>query len=375
MIYNDSAFGPVPWETIIKEFRGESESQSTVEEHAQHFIEYLQNFKEYISDGQSIQLIEKVREEELEKVLSALTKAKSQRSSGALDSNTLNEFITDQCQRRIEEIQTERLQASLNDKNLRQVVESTVSEWAEYIRSKLDVQVEDPTNGILMDLVVEALKVVPLSDAYTGVVVAGFGKDQHFPALAHYIVDNMLGGDIKVALKQSISVKADGIGHVVPFAQQALPIAFLGGLPPDYWKAISSSMSNVIELLYGFLLGELEGDISDERLSALQNTRDGARERLLEFFEYRLTQDFGIKNTGEISRMVGYLTKEDIAELAEALVHLTQLRLKVSSEPETVGGPIDVAVISKGDGLIWIKRKHYFQQELNPRYFHRLLQE
>lgn len=35
----------------------------------------------------------------------------------------------------------------------------------------------------------------------------------------------------------------------------------------------------------------------------------------------------------------------------------------------TVGGPIDVAIISKGDGFIWIKRKHYFKKELNPQFF------
>ena len=38
-------------------------------------------------------------------------------------------------------------------------------------------------------------------------------------------------------------------------------------------------------------------------------------------------------------------------------------------EMETVGGPIDVAVISKGDGFIWIKRKHYFNKDLNPQFF------
>jgi hypothetical protein len=38
-------------------------------------------------------------------------------------------------------------------------------------------------------------------------------------------------------------------------------------------------------------------------------------------------------------------------------------------DAETVGGPIDVAVISKGDGFIWIKRKHYFKSELNPQFF------
>ena len=41
----------------------------------------------------------------------------------------------------------------------------------------------------------------------------------------------------------------------------------------------------------------------------------------------------------------------------------------MSHTAETVGGPIDVAlIISKGDGLIWIKRKHYFSPELNPQF-------
>lgn len=37
------------------------------------------------------------------------------------------------------------------------------------------------------------------------------------------------------------------------------------------------------------------------------------------------------------------------------------------TQRETVGGPIDVAVITRGDGFIWIRRKHYFEPSLNPR--------
>ena len=37
--------------------------------------------------------------------------------------------------------------------------------------------------------------------------------------------------------------------------------------------------------------------------------------------------------------------------------------------------PIDVAVISKGDGFIWIRRKHYFNAELNPSFFRRKYRE
>ena len=41
----------------------------------------------------------------------------------------------------------------------------------------------------------------------------------------------------------------------------------------------------------------------------------------------------------------------------------------MSPMEETVGGPVDVVFISKGDGLIWMKRKHYFNPDLNAHFF------
>ncbi|MGB3907323.1 MAG: hypothetical protein WBL02_02690 [Methanomethylovorans sp.] len=70
-----------------------------------------------------------------------------------------------------------------------------------------------------------------------------------------------------------------------------------------------------------------------------------------------------------ITNVVSVLPKDELASMAESLINLTSFKRKVSLDAETVGGPIDVAVISKGDGFIWIKRKHYFESELNPLYF------
>ena len=70
-----------------------------------------------------------------------------------------------------------------------------------------------------------------------------------------------------------------------------------------------------------------------------------------------------------VIRIVEGLPKSELAEMAESLVNLTSLRRHVTPDMETVGGPIDVAVISRGDGFIWIKRKHYFQPELNRHFF------
>jgi hypothetical protein len=69
-----------------------------------------------------------------------------------------------------------------------------------------------------------------------------------------------------------------------------------------------------------------------------------------------------------IYKVVGMLPKDELAAMAESLVNLTSFKRRVSTERETVGGPIDVAVISRGDGFIWIKRKHYFDPELNPQF-------
>jgi len=72
--------------------------------------------------------------------------------------------------------------------------------------------------------------------------------------------------------------------------------------------------------------------------------------------------------TDGVMSAVSLLPKDELAAMAESLVNLTVFKHKVSMSAETVGGAVDVAVITKGDGFIWIKRKHYFKPELNPQF-------
>lgn len=74
-------------------------------------------------------------------------------------------------------------------------------------------------------------------------------------------------------------------------------------------------------------------------------------------------------NANEIIAAVVNLSVPDLALMAKNLVEMTSFKRRVSLDLETVGGPIDVAVISKGDGFIWIERKHYFKRELNEHFF------
>ncbi|EJF8928580.1 hypothetical protein M9G34_001885, partial [Enterococcus faecium] len=68
---------------------------------------------------------------------------------------------------------------------------------------------------------------------------------------------------------------------------------------------------------------------------------------------------------------IDLMPKEELATIAETLVNITSFKRKISMEMETVGGPIDVLLITKSDGPIWIKRKYYFEEKINPDYHKR----
>jgi hypothetical protein len=57
---------------------------------------------------------------------------------------------------------------------------------------------------------------------------------------------------------------------------------------------------------------------------------------------------------------------QDAIDLADFLVDLTIKFSRFSPGPPTVGGPIEIAAISKHEGFRWIKRKYYFDRRYNP---------
>jgi hypothetical protein len=57
---------------------------------------------------------------------------------------------------------------------------------------------------------------------------------------------------------------------------------------------------------------------------------------------------------------------KDAIDLAEFLGETTIKFSRFSPGATTVDGPVEVAVITKHEGFKWIRRKHYYSQELNP---------
>ncbi len=57
---------------------------------------------------------------------------------------------------------------------------------------------------------------------------------------------------------------------------------------------------------------------------------------------------------------------QDAIDLADWLVHNAIMYSRFLPGAATVGGPIEIAVVTKHEGFKWIKRKHYYESSLNP---------
>lgn len=205
----------------------------------------------------------------------------------------------------------------------------------------------------------------------SGLVVTGFGTEQLFPALSHYIVDGVVAGRVRAWREGDVCIGKEQSAGIYPFAQEDMVATFMDGIHPGCRGVLKEFVGEAIGLLIQHFGDQLKDSLSATERSALLSEMSLARANVADHFQDRLRDFLRAENSDPIMSVVELLPKEEIAEMAEALANLTSFKRRVTPEAETVGGPIDVAVISKGDGLVWIKRKHYFAPELNPRCFGR----
>ena len=57
---------------------------------------------------------------------------------------------------------------------------------------------------------------------------------------------------------------------------------------------------------------------------------------------------------------------QDAIDLAEFFVDVSCKYSRFAPGAQTVGGPIEIAAITKHEGFKWVRRKHYYPCELNP---------
>ena len=223
----------------------------------------------------------------------------------------------------------------------------------------------------LYSLAVNGLQRHVFSPRQTGVVFAGFGEEDAFPSLETYSVDGVVLGCPRTWIDQSFTTGGNSTACVVPFAQHEMVYAFMEGIDHALLDRMEQSVETfATDVVEGILQGIAQQAPQIERVirpDLVAEVKNAVGRLHLEWREGRRAY------WSPVIQITSALPKDELAAMAESLVNLTKFRRRVSTDKETVGGPIDVAVISKGDGFVWVKRKHYFEPHLNPRVMARYL--
>lgn len=383
MINNDMSFMEAPLAVLIKEYRKDAPAFTCVRDAGQHFLEYLDDFAKHSPESIKLQGLEAALEGALRMVNDNAREAWIEAIRDP-DTGGLKEAFTDSSeaaaevasQKIDEELgRLEGLIAQLEPASF--VGEGDVEftqgehETIERLTEEILVTATDDQKTRACEILKDAALKRHVARSTTGVIFAGFGSKELFPTLVSYEISGSIGNRLKYVQTNHIDIDREGVkARVLPFAQREMVERFLYGLDTPLRDQISTFCQKAVPKIGEQIVGLL--DLEPDDRASVEAQIGSAEQAFLQGLEKEGFEAIQATSEGEIEDMVEFMPKPEMARMAEALVNLTSIKRRVSRGFETVGGPIDVAIISKAEGFVWVSRKHYFPRELNDRYFARM---
>ncbi|TKF69778.1 hypothetical protein FCV55_10995 [Vibrio sp. F13] len=380
MVYGTGDLCGVPWELIIKQYRKKLQTDhfDTLEEYAIDFWEFLKGSSQMIPADLREFALHSSFAQAFNYLLGGVDlKAKQLVDSTGVSPNEREtiQFFDDVCTEIINNLDAGPFFEGFDSQDVVDLTQEVDSYVDGYLSQVLpDVTFSGPLKtkfSLMLRLVACKQNILGVN---TGVVFAGYGDKEYFPVVLAFKVQGFSNGKLRFApnLEKSAAAGQSGL-HA--YAQEDEVKTFTQGVNPVLLQAISDSFNlalNNIQAAMGDLIdAHCNGD-EDYKLALKQQFLD-CREQNWQQVNETVSTAMRSNHFDKVTQMIEFLPKDELAYMSESLVNMTAFKRKVSNDTETVGGPIDVAIISKGDGFIWVKRKHYFNKELNSHYFNDFL--
>ena len=359
MVYGNAEFMGVPWATLIDMYKSSAKDPAkTVREYVKDFLKFIKDAKICNSDAEvehatqvAISALYSVRMD-----IDANSQDRTRDKGGSLTRPERNDLFRSIIERTLNGVEEARPFKTIDSKQLGIVFKKVLAEAEALIDRMLDNYGVYKSNrkkfaDLLRRILYGSIERQIMSRAYSGVVIAGFGEQEIFPTLVEAKVDGFVAGALRATFGSHHDIGRDNPCVVVPFAQRDMVIRFMEGVDP----AVHAYLHTLEHLVYDFSRTALNTRVklTDKQEKALKRTVEKDVSEYLKGLQVFLRDEFW----GPIVRVVAHLPPEDLATMAESLVSLTSLKRHVSSEEETVAGPVDVAVVSKSNGFDWVKNK------------------
>lgn len=366
MTYNYASFMGTPWEIIIKEYRKQLKEQKkdTVELYQKDFIDYLYS-EEFFANS-------RIQENYLEILLGEFYNAnlnvtKNKYQLAVSDPDFYSHFINE-----VKDCMQNNSYApkipGFEYYSLGRFTDYARNIMIKFFASSLEVSILDEDKDLFFRSFYQFARCPVVNSGYTGLVFTGYGEKELFPSMVPIKVMGAFDGLLRYVVDTNLAcqIKNDDTGssvYICPFAQIDVTQTIISGINPKLHEIINQVIANTTSQLMNAIRGEVAKIQGNDAVKNAINALNP--EIIINAVQKQISDEMRQTYTDPLLSTVDMLDKEDLANVAESLISLTSLVRRMQPGEETVGGPVDVAVISKGDGFIWIKRKHYFNPEYN----------
>jgi hypothetical protein len=170
---------------------------------------------------------------------------------------------------------------------------------------------------------------------------------------------------VRFWLKRKSEINESNSSEVVPLADAEVIKTLIEGISPSFSMTTMVGAASLIISLPSKILDPITELTDAQKQKYIADAQSTLRQHYKDFTD-EMQKHRREKYTDPIRQAIASLSLSDLGMVAETFVGASQLLKRVRPELESVGGPVDVAVISKGDGFVWIKRKLYFDERFNP---------
>lgn len=371
-IYGNAALhGCVPWEVVIKMYRKHigTNKYATLSEYIDDFFGYIRDYaQKYISEEDANKVLKgnliRFWCDELTKGLREGNEYDAPIAKPAL-TILLDSLIKLLARLKKEKVLDEYKDVKLTDFN------AAISEVLDIIKMQISRnggKWKEDYEAIVQECLYR-LTVTnnPFSlSTVSGVAIFGYGEDEIYPSLQEHQVYNIVLGRQRISkIPGNNAISESNGASICPMAQRDVIETFIEGVSNRIKETfLEATESAIKETMKGVsnAVRPYNASLADS-IKALDYTP------IVEKYRNEIRSIIWRDQVSPLIQTIVTMGKEDIADLAENLIYMTSMKRHVSPFAETVGGPIDVAIVSKGDGFIWAKRKHYFPAELNRSFF------
>lgn len=350
MIYNSANFMEINWKLIINEYSNkltDKDRFKKLEDCFNNFIKFLSDF-EYIEHEHK----EKIEEAYLKNICESCIKnilnyqfdlynqSDTKDEYSRFDSEFVKKNLTSTIKKQIDDMKNIKIEdihfPDFSGKYIishKEIIKDTSERVLGFTLSAK--QVEDMINLLILQV-----KTFGLLN-YSGIVFVGYGEEEIFPSICSAKILGKLDNDLLYIVDPPDHIDIRNSAMINPYAQVDVINTFIRGIDPELQYKI------LPQLFVQFL--EKAGLVNEEK------TRYELANLFIEILKEQVIDE---KYKNPILDIVASLPTINLAEMAEALINITSLRRHNSTDQDTVGGPTDVAIISKVDGFVWVKRKN-----------------